>query len=163
MKADFKTKTTFTTARERVVGYTQQADQMAAQQEAMDCFDCEAFLQIGIDAFDWLLRADRVTRLALYNGKAEYDPELDEAFQSLCRAWLTPGVRAAQWIKAQQDRGFPIENSQRFLKCCEEMKAIVDFNSRSAENLPDAMAALRDMAIQEERNGQTLDFFQEAE
>ena len=49
----------FRTAERHVNNYTRESSGlMAEHREAMDCRDCEAFLQLAIEAFHWLIRAD---------------------------------------------------------------------------------------------------------
>jgi hypothetical protein len=150
----------FRTAQKHVANYKQESKLlMQAQQEAMDCRDCEAFLQLGIDAFRWIIRADRVVRSAFYNGVAEYDHGLDGQIAVLCREWLTPCEYAEMWIAKQLERRYQISNLAEFHKCCEEMRAIVEAQGHSdGEPLPPSMIELRDKAIDEHLNGQTSEF-----
>src|SRR3990170_60373 len=71
---------------------------MTEHREAMDCFDCEAFLQLGIDAFTWLTKADTVIHQAIYKGLYEYDPEVDAALEDMYRGWLKPCDDAEKWL-----------------------------------------------------------------
>lgn len=151
----------FRTAQKHVRNYSHEADAvMAEHRQAMDCRDCETFLQIAIDAFDWVARADADVRLAVYEGEQEYDPSFDEALLSLYRRWLDPCERAQSWIAVQQKRGFVLDNIGRFRVCCEEVRAIVKAatNPTSSE-VSDALIELRDEAIDAFRNGQTAEFF----
>ena len=49
----------FRNARNHVRDFAFEGEElMAKHSQAMECRDCEAFLQMGIDAFHWILRAD---------------------------------------------------------------------------------------------------------
>jgi hypothetical protein len=150
----------YRTAQKHVLNYQRESsDLMEAHQEAMDCRDCEAFLQLGIEAFRWIIRADRVSRNAVYNGVLQYDPDFDDKIAALCREWLTPCEFAEKWIAKQLERGYQIENLDEFRKCCEEMQAIVEAQGQSdGEPLPTAIIELRDQAIDDHRNGKTSAF-----
>lgn len=56
---------TFRTARKHLENLQAEADVMMAHHEAMECHDCEALVQLGIDAFDWVMRADSDIRQSL--------------------------------------------------------------------------------------------------
>jgi hypothetical protein len=150
----------YRTARKHVENYARESnDLMKAHQEAMDCRECEAFLQLGIDAFRWIIRADRVIRKAIYDRILEFDAEIDDGIRSMCRSWLAPCQYAEQWIAKQQERGYQIDNLGEFRECCEEMRAIVEAQDQGdGEPLPIAMIKLRDKAIDEYRNGETPEF-----
>jgi hypothetical protein len=124
--------------------------------EAMDCFDCEAFLQLGIDAFHWLILADETLRRAIFSGKREFDPKIQQTIEGLFVAWLRPWKRANEWVDVQVQRGFEVANLDEFLKCSEEVLAVAE--SLDRDTLTDAMRELRDAALTEHRDGKTAEF-----
>jgi hypothetical protein len=139
------------TAKTLVESYSREDGVIEEHKQAMDCRDCETYLQLGIDAFDWLIRADQIARKAIFSGSTAIDPDQVEAeIGRLCRTWLDSGDRANAWIALQQSRGFAVENLDRFRECHAEMRAIVDSQGTKDETLPEAMAALRDQAIEEQ-------------
>ena len=150
----------FRTAKKHAVSYSEEsAALMASHAEAMDCRNCEAFLQMGIDTFEWLMRADRVYRMAMYRGEVGHDAELEDALAHLCEGWLKPCEFAEQWIEKQLTNGYQIDNLKDFRRCVEEMSAIVESNRQHGDQeLPERVAELRDAAIQEHRNGETAEF-----
>src|SRR5437870_5523947 len=77
---------------------TAPAELMARHKEAMECRDCEAFLQMGIDAFDWILRADRAIRMEIYRGERQFDAAVEKLLHGLCKTWLKPCDFAEKWI-----------------------------------------------------------------
>lgn len=125
-----------------------------------DAFDCEAFLQMGIQSFEWLVRGDQVYRAAIYKGE-KHNSDIEKAIEDLFRKWLDRGKFANEWVATLLKRGDSVDNLAEFRQCEEEAAAIVAFldsNQNDAE-LPEAMRALRDKAISEHRNGETAEFF----
>ena len=148
------------TAQTFVNSYAHEDDVVQQHSEAMDCRDCEAFLQLGIDAFNWVIRADQVTRQVMFSGDSDFVPDdVEAAIRALCKLWLKPCDRANQWVAVQHSRGFKVDNLDAFRNCCVEMRAIVKAQETEGnEDLPAKMAILRDQAIEEHRNGQTAEF-----
>lgn len=143
-------------ARQKVESYTDEV--MRSHYEAMDCLDCETYLQLGIEAFRWLVWADQAIRRAVFADKTAYESEVEEALRSLFVAWLRPCDSAEKWIEVQRDRGFEVDNADEFRRCCEEVRAIVrSFEDRA---LPEAMARLRDQALADYRDGKTTEFLE---
>ena len=145
------------TARNRIRDYQDEStDLMNKHAEAMDCRDCEAFLQLGIDAFRWLARADEMIRASVYGSVREYDSELDVAIATLYAEWLRPCDFAEAWIARQEERQFRVDNLEEFCRCCSEVRAIVEANEGLLAN--DALVELRDQAVDMHRRGETLEF-----
>jgi hypothetical protein len=128
---------------------------MKSHHEAMECLDCDDLLKVGIDAFQWLVRADEVIRSAVYSGM-EYDAESDQILQRLFREWLAPCEWVNQWIAVHQQRGYDLAHLEAFRKCEQEVRSIV--KSMDADVMTDPMRELRDLAIEEHRNGETAEF-----
>lgn len=140
------------TARSHVHAYSGECEElMARHAEAMDCRDCEDFLQLGIDAFRWLGRADVQYRMRVYRGVAEYDAKFEEDLAALYRLWLKPCDYALQWAEKQLRLEYRLDNLEEFKRCVEEAKALIDPN----EEVTDGIAVLRDEAIEEFRAGKT--------
>jgi len=148
------------TAEKHVRNYNRESgDLMAEHREAMDCRECEAFLQLGIDAFNWIIRADLEFRGAVSAGTVQFDPKEEEKIGLLCRGWVAPCEYAEQWIARQQESGYKIDNLEEFRECCQEMRAIVEAQDNAdGEPLPPALIELRDKAIDEFLNGETSAF-----
>lgn len=147
-------------ARRNIQTFSDQSeDLMGRHFEAMDCRDCEAFLQLGIDAFGWLVRADQVAHAkAREDSVAEHQfAEIAESLRLLFRAWLGPCEFAENWIADQEAREYVVENAHRFREYREEVEAVVE--SFDSEDLAtDALIALRDKAVADYRNGETAEF-----
>lgn len=144
-------------AQDRVAEYAQEV--LAAHDEAMECRECETLLQLGIDAFNWLMLVDRQVREGMFQYGVAFDPGVDSAIKQLCRAWLKAGDAAEKRVEVHLARGFQVENLPTFRECCAEMAAIVEsFDDAPAMSLPPAMIDLRDGAVREHHDGQTSEF-----
>jgi hypothetical protein len=149
----------FRTAKKHVDAYSEESALMADHYEAMDCWDCEAFLQLAIDAFEWLMRADRAYRMSVYRGEREPDAGLEASLERLCEGWLNPCAFAETWVEKRVTKGYRIDNLAEFRQCAREMSAIVEaINDRGDESLPKGIAVFRNAAIEEHRNGETAEF-----
>lgn len=150
---------TLRTARQRVRDYQSESDDLVARRpEAIEGRDVEALLQLGIDAFRWLIRADAEIRAAVFSGALPHDEAREAALGALCKAWLAPCEFAERWVAAEVQRGRAVDNLAEFRKCREEMQAIVAFQEGGSDELPPALAELGDRAATEHRHGETAEF-----
>lgn len=117
----------FRMAEASVRGYTQRADSWKQQHtEAMDCRDCEEFIQSGLEAFKWLCRSEQLVRQASYRGLCQFDDDTRSAFDMLYRAWLKPCDFAEEWIQKQVARGYTLDNLEEFRDACESVEYIIE-------------------------------------
>lgn len=143
-------------ARQHVASFTDESEIVIKNHlEAMECRDCEDVLQLGIDAFGWLARADECIRGAVFRGM-DYDADADDVIRELFKGWLRPCDPVNKWIDTQIQRGYHPENLDEFRKCEKEIRAIV--KSLEADTMTDAMRDLRDRALAELRDGKTAEF-----
>jgi hypothetical protein len=142
-------------ARRHVYSFTDESEVMADHGEAIECLDCEAVLQLGIDAFHWLIMADETLRRAVYAG-APADPDAQQTLEMLFRAWLKPCRPVKAWIAIHKERGYKLANLEKFETAEREVLAIV--KALDADQLTDAIRDLRDSAVTEHRNGETAEF-----
>lgn len=145
-------------ATRHVRDFADESELMREHVQAMDCRDCEAYLQIGIDAFEWLIRADENFRAIVFSEKAEYDPRIDQAIQSLFRAWLPPCEFANQWIDSQLQSGYHPDNLAKFRECERQVRSIVRSLDQDSDEMTDEMRSLRDAALREHLHGETAEF-----
>lgn len=117
---------TFDTARAQVSLFSNQSKGLRHHHEAMECRDCEDFLQIGIDAFSWIERAHENLRRRIYEGTATFDPEVEDALTTLYESWLLSCTDAEKWISIQQSRGYYPDNLTEFRHCQEEVRDILE-------------------------------------
>ncbi|MFO1019106.1 MAG: hypothetical protein U0903_00175 [Planctomycetales bacterium] len=94
--------------------------------EAMNCRDCEEFLQKGINAFKFLRYAEEVMRQADYRGIEPFTGDLRETVGRLYRAWFGPCEMAEQWIETLGGQGYFPENLKAFREACDQVQEIVD-------------------------------------
>jgi len=145
-------------ARQNLAEFDRESQFLRDHQEAMNCLDCDAFLQMGVDAFDWLIQADKVYRKGLYDDATAHDAAFEETLLLLFRGLLSACTSAEAWIADVIARGYRLDNLPGFRKCVAELRGIVRFYGDDQPELPDAVRALRDQAIGEHRNGQTAEF-----
>jgi hypothetical protein len=153
---------TIRTAQRHVENFATEVDVMQQHHEAMQRWDCDAFLQLGIDAFEWLLRSDLAIRSLEREAKiTEAEAiELDNGLRLLCKGWMKTCEIALKWPATQEARGFELENLHGLLKCREELAAILEFDDQSTsdQTLASGLTTLRDLALEEHRDGQTAEF-----
>lgn len=161
MATDIRETLALQTATSHVEQYVKQYEFVKREHcEAMDCYECEAFVQLGIDSFRWLLRADYGLRQGIYSDKVGYDAKAEASLQRLFRTWLVPCEFAERWAAVQSDRGMVVSNLADFRKCCEEARAIVEsIDDNDADAMSEQLAILRDQAIYEQQHGETVEFF----
>lgn len=107
-------------ARDRVAQFEDAVDPlMNDHHAAMNCLDCEAFLQKGIDAIRWLRLAEQAVmsqhKLAVTLVPTEFYVWLDGAYN----AFVLRSKLAQQWITDCDARGYSVANSKEFFNCLE--------------------------------------------
>jgi len=130
------TSLVFRTAQKHVRNYNEESrepDVMQVHREAMDCWDCEAFLQLGIDAFAWIEKASEQVRRDIASGDLEPNAESDESLDWLYRDWLKPVDCTEKWIARQIERGYRPANLVSFRSCVEKVRIVVGDADKMAE------------------------------
>lgn len=97
---------------------------MVEHRQAMECRDCEEFLQSGIEAFNWLAHADMTMREASVLG-LEVPQDTVSALETLYRVWLLPCAHAEEMIAKQRERGYEPSNIQEFRDACHKGRRAV--------------------------------------
>jgi hypothetical protein len=143
-------------ARRRLRSFQQESRLRRDHREALDSLDCEALLQLGIDAYDWLVRADQASRKSILVGAAEHDPQVEQALETLLRAWLRAAELADAWIAKVQERGHALATLSQFRECEDQVRASVRFLDQ--DEMTGAMRSLRDEAVAEHDHGETAEF-----
>jgi hypothetical protein len=114
-------------AHHRVHAYAEQSDVLMRQHaEAMECRDCEVFLQRGIDANKWLRCAEESMREADKEGIFTFSQEIQDTLDALYLAWINPCEFAERWIQSLAERGYQPENRDDFRRACEETKDLLE-------------------------------------
>jgi hypothetical protein len=109
-------------AQKQVEAYSAKDDElMATHQQAMECRDCEEFLDTGIHAYQWLRRAEETAREAAREG-IEVSPDAVAAIKLLYRSWLRPCAHAEQRIREQEAAGYHVSNLADFRSAGDDVK-----------------------------------------
>lgn len=119
--------------------------------------DRDAMVQMGIDAFEWLMRADCTMRSAVADGSAEFDPQFEAALLGLCRDWLATASQAVP-LTPPSTANPTSKGSELLQTYLAEMTAIVEAYEQRDDELREPLINLRDAAIEEQRHGTTAEF-----
>lgn len=94
---------------------------ISQHKEAMECRDCEDFLALGIEAFKWLRRADKILRHAAIKG-LDVSADAVGALATLYHLWLLPCSHAEERIKQQEEKKYHPRNVKDFREASEFVK-----------------------------------------
>jgi len=117
-------------ARSKVEEYEHEESIVRDSKHARDCLDCEAYLDMGMEALQWLERAEEVFTEALARFDFDFSTELMEALENLHIAWLRPCAFAEKWIATCQENGYELRNVEDFRSCCTRAQEWLDRNNR---------------------------------
>lgn len=138
----------YRTASHGVQAFVEVANELTQRRrQSAELLECESYLQLGIDAFHWLMRADEHYRKAVFTEQLAYD----SAFDALCVAWLKPTADAENWLTSLEARGLAPPNVAEFRECVIEMRALLAESNEVAGE----MAVLRDQATEDYNAGKT--------
>ena len=70
---------------------------LQAHTEAMDCRDCEDYLRLGLQAFNWLRTARKHIAEDIHSGQGVFNEELEQSITELYANWLEPCAEAEEW------------------------------------------------------------------
>ncbi len=150
------------TAKSRVSEYEHEfGDLVVRCAEADDCRGLDDFLKLGIEAFEWIERADLWLHRAIAAESISRDEEdaVVAAIDAMCRAWLRPSKFARDWITLVQTMDFQIENLDRFGECRLQMESIVADQGINTKAMTSVLADMKSAALEDHRNGETAAFF----
>ena len=75
----------------------------------------------------WTEKARADVEADILASRTTYDPEVEQAITRLYERWLDPCCRHAEkWIRAQLDRGYALDNLEKFRQCCQEARDILE-------------------------------------
>lgn len=133
---------------------------LADHAEAEDCGRCEAYMELGIQVFQWILRADQDYRRELYQNPNAHSEAGEKELESLVRGWLVHGQGLLQWAERFAARGFQVRHLEEFRRSFDEAAAIVaSFDETDADRvMPEPLIVLRDQALLDHRHGETSEF-----
>ncbi len=90
---------------------------MKEHKHAMDCMDCEEWLNKGITAHLWITQVENTLRVASYEGLVVLTTEVKDAIETLYRLWLRPCAEADEWIDRVLANGRTPENLGEYREC----------------------------------------------
>jgi len=147
-------------ARQSVESYVsvKSLDVIEESRQAIDCLNCEANLQNGINAWNFIMKADEAIHWALCKNHITDDEgeDLLTLIDRLVTTWLGPFDRMTQWISRCEARGYKVEYKDRFLACLEEARANAKYDPQ--QPMPECILDLKDEALREHENGETAEF-----
>lgn len=144
---------TLRTATKHVKNFEEETVVMRDHYEAMECLDCETYLDLGIDAFTWISRATKAVRKVALETDHESIEAAETSLRALRKMWLGPCDMAERWAGLLTKRGFTLPNLEKFRQCCDTMRQLVacdDNRDANASRVPSA-EILSEMAIEPPR------------
>ena len=102
---------------------------LQAHTEAMDCRDCEDYLRLGLQAFNWLRTACKHIAEDIHSGQGVFNEELEQSITELYANWLEPCAEAEEWAAQQEHRGYTVDTATEFRGCCQEARDILEQRS----------------------------------
>ena len=117
----------------------EQFDLMSQHRQAMECRDCEEFLQSGIEAFKCIQWAEETLRAAVVEFHVDLPFEkTGRIIRTLYRQWFGPVEFARQWIAKNQANGYLPDNLTEFRAAVADCKKQIERSER--DELLDDMA-----------------------
>ena len=156
----------FRTATKHVRNFRIEVGLIWRREQVVDETDADALLQVAIEAYEWLIRADLCVRQLEREDRIDVSQlqKADHAIRTMCHAWLQSAGSVQQWIARNLKSDSPPKKLPSFTRCQDEMNAILESGDLPGEiELPDALANARDQALDEYRNGETSEFFSDTE
>lgn len=146
-----------TIARGQLAEYDRVRNEHAA---ADDRGMCEAFLELGIQVFHWIIKADHDYRRALYQHPDRHDQAAEQELEALMQGWLASGRGVLEWAEHNAAAGWKSSHLAEFRRCFEEAAAIIDSfdDVERGGVMTDPLILLRDQAHLEHQNGETSEF-----
>ncbi len=120
--------------------------------EAMSCWDFEDLLRLCIEAFERINRQEEGWRRSVLRGERPHTAEEENEFIALCAKWKGVCGNFLPPLSRLEDRGFKIESAAQFRACLREAEGILTPDAQFFA--ADALANMRDEAIEEHRRGE---------
>lgn len=103
-------------ARDQVQRFQNELDPMTWQEAETLESESEDLLQLGIDAYQWIVRAERRLRENARGGNVNHPADAIAAIADLYKLWLIPGALIEARIAQQSATG--AENAAEFRDVC---------------------------------------------
>ena len=120
--------------------------------------DMNGVLQIGVQGFHALILADQQNLARLGLGGTDQNWEtVDRAIKATCRTWMATAKEIHDFVTGLSSTE-TLTELDSFLECYLEMKSILAFEDEETQKheMPTYFVGIRDGAIQEFRDGQTI-------
>ena len=118
---------------------------------AMSCLDLEDLLRLCVETVEWINREEEGWRRSVLSGGHSYSEQEEQLFTDQYNRWLTLCRNFLGRIAELERQGFVVELADRFRSHIREVEGIL--TPDSAFFAADALARLRDEAIDEHRRG----------
>lgn len=113
-------------ASQTVEEYGEQAEQwLQDHHDVKECWECEEWLECGLDAFRITASTDALIRKGAEQDKYDLTHELQRAVISLYEHWLAPSELAEGWIDSLSQRGQPPKYAQEIRVAIAQARQIV--------------------------------------
>ncbi|MBI1902001.1 MAG: hypothetical protein HYS13_12935 [Planctomycetia bacterium] len=106
--------------------------------------------------FDVIVRLDERWRRDVYRAKVEYSPTDAEAIHQLFVDWHRPCAKVLDQLEAFERAGLDVKWAREFRARCREAEGILTPDARFFAD--DALVRLRDEALDQHKEGQTLEY-----
>jgi len=123
--------------------------------EAMACKNLEDLLLLGVSLSFSIDLIDVHWRDAMMAGRTPYSSSDEEEIMGFYRTWLVPSDRMLASIALMEAAGFEVNLADQFRRACREAKAV--FVADSDFFTGDAIVEMRDRAIDDYREGRTVE------
>ncbi len=145
---------TLTTAQQDIEAYINVAKGWNLDQSQAYTF--EALLQRGILCFDMVTKLDEDWRAAVLKEPTEYTKEMSDRLRNLYRIWSRPCPSVLERLTQFERAGFTVKCAEEFRSRCREAEGILTSDAEFFAD--DELVDLRDRAIDQHRQGQTVEF-----
>ncbi len=123
--------------------------------EVKQCWEFEEFLLYCVEAFDRINRTDEVWRREVYRKRQSYNQEFDQEIESAYEWWFRVCSKISPALSTLEQKYGMVQYADRFRSCLCEAKGILTDDAEFFSG--DALAKLRDEAINEHHRGETED------
>lgn len=151
---EMKSNSALNVVRSAIGSYKSEAEEWKRNHhEAIQCYDFEDFLQVGIGLFHAITEFDERHRGRVLAGDVEFDPGHSHEIRSAYTWWLEPCDDITAHLTMLRQKFGDVKNAEEFLSLCREARGIVTDDVEFFSN--EALVALRDEAIDEHKAGMT--------
>lgn len=147
-------------AERQIEAYGREVDRWRHEHDAaMKCRDFELLLKLGLDVYETLRRIDAEISAAVFRGERV---QADLEFVDLVyRLWLAPSAEVERRLEEFERSGFRVEFAAEYRSAGREVRGLLTPDDEFFRG--EALADLRDDAIDAYRRGRTEDLIESDE